>query len=192
MGAGVWAVGRVGCQGHLNRFYAAAVVGWKLRMVENGLIRYMTMKSKFRLTEAVRLPALFVFALLFGAVPQELSAQEGGGEYGTVYVIRRTGYSGALDGYSIFMDGTRICVLNNKKYSVHQVPAGRHSFNVRFGGKNDNKDKEHLEIEVEAGRDYYITVEQRGSLVNKVSLQELAGSSGKRALEDVTRDDSCR
>lgn len=109
-----------------------------------------------------------------------------------MYLIRRTGVSGSIDGYSIFMDGERICVLNNKRYTVHQVSPGNHSFNIRFNGKEDKERKEHLDITVESGREYYINVEQRSGFTNKVSLQELAASSGKRALEEVTRDDSCR
>ena len=135
---------------------------------------------------------LFATALNSLGILSTAAAQNQGGEQGTVYVVRRTGITGALNGYSIFMDGEFICKLNNKKYSVHQVPAGSHSFNVRFDGKNDRKDKEHLVVEIEAGREHFITIEQHAGLTNKVSLQELAISPGKRALEDVTRDDSCR
>ncbi len=135
---------------------------------------------------------LLLLVLLFGSLPQGLSAQDGADDQGTVYVIRRAGYAGALEGYSIFMDGERICVLNNKKYSVHQVSVGKHSFNVRFNGKRDKGNKDLLVIDIEADRDHYITIEQHNGFKSKVRLQELAASSGKRALEDVTRDDSCR
>jgi len=134
----------------------------------------------------------FLVALIAALTPPSAVAQEAAPEQGTVYFIRRTGFAGALDGYSIFMDGERICVLNNKKYSVHQVSAGKHSFNVRFNGKGDKEKKEHLEIEIEPGREHYITLEQRAGLTTTVTMQELAASTGKRALEDVTRDDSCR
>ena len=147
------------------------------------------------MNHAIRKPAralLVGILLLFAAMPQQAHAQGGGQEQGTVYLIRSSGFSGALDGYSIFMDGQRICVLNNKKYSVHQVPAGEHSFNVRFDGKTEKANKEPLVMQIEAGREYYINVLQREGIVSKVTLQELAGSSGKRALEDVSRDDSCR
>jgi hypothetical protein len=147
------------------------------------------------MNNAMRKPArtlLMGIMLLFAAMPQQANAQSGGKGQGTVYLIRRTGVMGALDGYSIFMDGQRICVLNNKKYSVHQVPAGEHRFNVRFDGKTEKANKEPLVLQIEAGREYYINVLQREGFTSKVTLQELAGSSGKRALEGVSRDDSCR
>ncbi|MEX1132388.1 MAG: DUF2846 domain-containing protein [Flavobacteriales bacterium] len=141
----------------------------------------------------VRTPLLMIAILLLMAVvlPGTVQAQIGADAMGTVYVLRRTGYTGFADGYSIFMDGNRICVLNNKKYSVHQVPAGEHSFSVRFNGSDPKEDGERLTINIESGRDYYLTVTQRNGLKSKVELQELGGSSGKKAMEDVTRDDNC-
>lgn len=122
--------------------------------------------------------ALLVLFLLFGAMPQCVQAQGGDAEQGTVYLIRRTGFTGAIDGYGIFMDGERICLLNNKKYAIHQVPAGEHRFSVRFNGKTDKEEKDPLVLVIEAGKTYYITVQQRNGVTSKVNLLELASSFG--------------
>jgi len=52
-------------------------------------------------------------------------------------------------------------------------------------------DTTELVITVEAGKDYYITIDQRSGWTVKLTLQELAVSSGKKAMEDLTRDDNC-
>lgn len=139
-----------------------------------------------------RMPALMVLLLLAALAPAVVYAQEPTQPTGTVYLMRRTGLSGALDGYSVFMDGWRICLLNNKKYSVHQVPVGEHNFSVRFNGNNEKNSSEQLAITVEAGRDYFITIDQRSGFTVKLTLQELAASTGKRAMEELTRDDNCQ
>ena len=136
---------------------------------------------------------LFSLSFFSNVFLSGLKAQQVGEGEGTVYLMRRTGYNGSLDGYSIFMDGQLICVLNNNKYTVHKVPAGKHDFSIQFNGKQVKDKTEKLEVEVSTNGEYYINVEQRnGWATVKVKLQELAGSSGKRAMEDVVRDDSCR
>lgn len=131
--------------------------------------------------------------LLFSVVcSTTLVAQDNSLESGTVYLLRRTGISGAADGYSVFMDGQRLCVLNNKRYSVHMVQAGVHKFSVRFNGNNEKKTPDYLEIAVEPGKDYYIALDQVNGLTVKLTLQELAASSGKKAMEDLTKDDNCK
>ena len=134
----------------------------------------------------------FLILLLLAACWSTDSMAQGSSETtGTVYLLRRTGYSGSMDGYSVFMDGSRICLLNNKKYSVHQVPVGEHKFSVRFNGNNEKESTEQVVITVGAGKDYYITIDQRSGWTVKLTLQELAASSGKKAMEDLTRDDNC-
>lgn len=111
---------------------------------------------------------------------------------GTVYLLRNTGRSGSVDGYSIFMDGQRICVLNNMRYSKHEVPVGEHRFTIRFDGTNESAKATPLTVAVKAGMEYYVWVQQRGGLITKVDLQELAEGSGKTSLAELTEDPNCQ
>lgn len=156
------------------------------------LLRSMFNKALHIHSAAIRMPALaFITFVVLAVWPHQTYSQEGTDTTGTVHLLRRTGYVGAMDGYSVFMDGWRICLLNNKKYSVHQVPKGEHRFSVRIDGNNEKENAEGLVVEVEAGRVHYISIDQRNSFTTKLTLQELAGSTGKKAMEDLTRDDNC-
>jgi len=75
-----------------------------------------------------------IFLLLFLT---SLSAQE----TAEVYVLRKTGYSGSAIGFNLIMDGELLCKARNKRYSIHQVPAGDHSFQARIFGKKKMKKK---------------------------------------------------
>jgi hypothetical protein len=157
------------------------------------VLRVMVNKRRYTLLEAIRFPyrALGMLMVMTVALPGLVHAQTATDTVGTVYLMRRTGYSGFMDGYSIFMDGWRICTLNNKKYSVHQVPAGEHRFSVRFNGSNEKEEGEFLTVVIERGREYYLMVDQRNGFNARVTLQELAGSSGKKAMEQLTKDQNC-
>jgi len=133
----------------------------------------------------ILLPALFVLALC--------SAAHGQAGTGTVHLLRSTGYVGAGTGYSVFMDGERICALNNKRYSVHEVPAGSHSFTARQSGTNEKGSAEPLTLEVEAGKSYYIQISQRTSgVIAKLEWTELTENSGKAAMAKLKEDKNCR
>ena len=92
-----------------------------------------------------------IFLLLFLT---SLSAQE----TAEVYVLRKTGYSGSAVGSNLIMDGELLCKARNKRYSIHQVPAGDHSFQARIFGKKKMKKKsmEPLDLTFEAGETYYL------------------------------------
>ena len=73
-------------------------------------------------------------------------------------MLRKTGYSGSAVGFNLIMDGELLCKARNKRYSIHQVPAGDHSFQARIFGKKKMKKKsmEPLDLTFEAGETYYL------------------------------------
>ena len=73
-----------------------------------------------------------------------------------IYFIRSTGYNGSLTAFTAFIDKQLVCKLNNKKYSIHQVEPGEHSFTVQFAGTEAKEKAEPITINVEAGKTYYI------------------------------------
>lgn len=109
-----------------------------------------------------------------------------------VHIMRSTGYAGSLDGYSIFMDGQRICVLNNKSRSIHEVPPGEHRFTIRANGKREHEKAEVMLLTVASGQDYYLMVEQtQGFWRTFLTLQELTPASGQRMLGRMQHEDTC-
>jgi len=114
-----------------------------------------------------------IFLLLFLT---SLSAQE----TAEVYVLRKTGYSGSAIGFNLIMDGELLCKARNKRYSIHQVPAGDHSFQARIFGKKKMKKKsmEPLDLTFEAGETYYLQLNLKTrAFDSQVDVQEITKSS---------------
>jgi hypothetical protein len=123
------------------------------------------------------------------AVSDSSIIQEGNGK---VYFIRSTGFAGSMSAFTAFIDETLVCKLNNKKYSIHEVTPGEHTFTVQFAGKNPKDKAEPILINVEAGKTYYIQmVFQTGAFKNNLYSQEVTENSAKTILVDCEEDTKC-
>ena len=123
---------------------------------------------------------------------QAQTATDTSAKTGTVYFIRATGYAGSATAFTAFVDGNLACKLNNKKFSVHQVPAGEHVFTVQFAGKKAKEKAEPITINVEEGKTYYIQmVFQTGFFVNNLYCQEVTENSAKTVLKQCQEDTKC-
>jgi len=128
---------------------------------------------------------LFVVHIFISTV----SAQS---EKGKIYFIRSTGYQGSAVPYTAFIDDQLVCKLNNKRFSIHEVDPGTHSFSVQFAGKNAKEKAERISIDVEAGKTYYIQlIFQPGLLTNNLFCQEVTASSAKTVLAKCQQDMKC-
>ena len=113
-------------------------------------------------------------------------------KYARVYFIRSTGFQGSAAAFTAFIDQQLVCKLNNKKFSVHQVDPGEHSFSVQFGGKQSKAKAEQIKINVEAGKTYYIQmVFQTGLIKNNLYCQEVTENSAKAVLVNCVEDTKC-
>lgn len=131
----------------------------------------------------------FVFSNL--SLAQETSTTTNA-KTGKVYFIRSTGFQGSAAAFTAFIDKQLVCRLNNKKYSIHEVPAGEHVFTVQFGGKKAKDKAEPITINVEEGKTYYIQmVFQSGAFVNNLYCQEVTENSAKTVLVNCKEDDKC-
>lgn len=109
-----------------------------------------------------------------------------------VYFIRSTGFAGSMSAFTAFIDENLVCKLNNKKYSIHEITPGEHSFTVQFAGKSAKKKAEPITIEVEAGKTYYVQmVFQTGAFKNNLYCQEVTENSAKTILVDCEEDTKC-
>ena len=109
-----------------------------------------------------------------------------------VYFMRSTGFQGSAQGFTTFIDDKVVCKLNNKRFSIHDVAPGTHQFSVQFAGKNSKEKAERIEIDIEAGKIYYIQlIFQTGIIKNNLYCQEVTMSSAKTML-DKLKEDSCQ
>jgi hypothetical protein len=134
--------------------------------------------------------------LLFG---QELPENDPDADYGLVYFLRGKGFTNPpvvlFDEtdllftafsitYSAFIDETRVCKLNQRRYSVHKVSPGEHAFMVQGRGKKLRRSEDAHLIEIEAGKTYYILVIHLGAAIP--ALQEIT----RNTALDVFREDN--
>ena len=126
-----------------------------------------------------------LLALCHFAMSQDLKENSNDSEFGIVYFMRGKGHAGSATAFSALIDGERVCKLNNRSYSVHEVSPGSHEFTAQFGGKTGKEKAEIAEIEIEAGGTYYIQmVMQTSFFVNDVIAQEITRNSALRLLKD--------
>jgi len=86
------------------------------------------------------------------------------------------------------MDGELLCKARNKRYSIHQVPAGDHSFQARIFGKKKMKKKsmEPLDLTFEAGETYYLQLNLKTrAFDSQVDVQEITKSSGTKYYPSI-------
>ena len=111
---------------------------------------------------------------------------------GKVYFMRSTGFQGSAQGFTVFIDDSVVCKLNNKRFSIHDVAPGTHRFSVQFAGKSSKEKAERIEIEIEAGKTYYIQlIFQSGLVKNNLYCQEVTKSSANTML-DKLKEDNCQ
>ena len=136
---------------------------------------------------------LLMVTLSSGALyAQETPVSDSSNQNAKVYFLRSTGFQGSAQGFTTFIDDKVVCKLNNKRYSIHEVTPGMHNFSVQFAGKNSKEKAERIEIELEAGKIYYIQlIFQTGLLKNNLYCQEVTKSSAKTMM-DKLKEDNCQ
>jgi hypothetical protein len=129
----------------------------------------------------------FVFA-------QDIPENTVDANFGLVYFIRGKGNAGSATSFSAIIDDVNVCNLNNRSYSVHEVAPGLHQFKAQFGGKKGKPKAEILEINVEAGKTYYVQMLMQMSFwVNDLTAQEITRNSALRLIQEdeIKLDDKC-
>jgi uncharacterized alpha/beta hydrolase family protein len=135
----------------------------------------------------------FLLTTIFGLQAQENEQKSSGDkDKATIYFIRSTGFAGSASAFTAFIDKELVCKLNNKKYSIHEVDPGKHTFTVQFSGKKAKKKAEPILIDLEAGKTYYIQmVFQTGAFKNNLYCQEVTENSANTVLVDCEEDTKC-
>lgn len=148
-----------------------------------------TMKS-YRDTfikQKAKVTFLFLCVLFFASqtVAQDLTENNPNADFGLVYFMRGKGHAGSAYAFSALIDEVRVCKLNNRRYSVHQVPPGEHQFSAQFGGKKGKEKAEILIVEIEAGKTYYMQMFVQTSFwYSDLALQEVTRNTALSILKD--------
>ncbi|MBS4062923.1 MAG: DUF2846 domain-containing protein [Chitinophagaceae bacterium] len=109
-----------------------------------------------------------------------------------VYFLRNTGYIGSAAAFKTFIDDQFLCRLNNKRYTVHEVPSGKHTFSVQFGGTTLKEKAERFELTLEPGKIYYLRVVfKNGAFVNNVYCEEITENTAKNEIALLKEDTKC-
>ena len=108
-------------------------------------------------------------------------------ETGQVYFLRSTNSVGSLLAYKVYIDDKLVCHLKNKRYSVHDVPAGEHTVAIQGTGLGSHKKSRALKIKVAADKNNYLVV-INGS---EIYLQETVESSAQELLKRVAATANC-
>jgi hypothetical protein len=108
-----------------------------------------------------------------------------------VYVFRATGTDAIVSNFRMFVDGTLVCKLKNNKYSVHQVQPGKHEFSVQINGSDSKKASKKFEMEIEAGKTYYLEVKLEGDIIGSTSFEEVTENTYKKYLQKIKPQTDC-
>ena len=126
---------------------------------------------------------------LFGQI--DTVATNSNVQNGKVYFMRRTGFSGSLTAFTVFIDDQVVCKLNNKMFSVHEVAPGDHTFSVQFAGKESKTKAERIDITIEPGEEYYVQLIIKSGLTNNLFCQEVTKNSAKTIMPTLKEDTRC-
>jgi hypothetical protein len=130
--------------------------------------------------------------LLFSGFTICSHAQDSSARNATVYFLRSTGMSG-MGAFSAFIDEGLACHLNNNSYSVHQVAPGLHKMQARFDGKKPAKKINTLDIPMEAGQTYYISVDVTNhAFTATIHLVEVTINTARKMMASLKEDKNCK
>jgi hypothetical protein len=116
-------------------------------------------------------------------VAQDLPENDPDAEFGLVYFLRPN-YTIPDGAYIAIIDEERVCKLNDGRYSAHRVAPGEHTFKAQRSGKKGKKKAEVTQIEIEAGKTYYIyMVVQSENWWPDISAREITRNAALRSVE---------
>ncbi|RYD72907.1 MAG: hypothetical protein EOP53_21065, partial [Sphingobacteriales bacterium] len=92
--------------------------------------------------------ALFVFAFIFFGLPGYTQVDTS--SFAKVVFIRDL-FNSNLKNYKLLVDRKFLCSIEERRYTIHLLQPGVHSFSAQIGGKKSKEKAEQLEIEMTAG-----------------------------------------
>ncbi|TAD86401.1 MAG: hypothetical protein EAY75_08415 [Bacteroidetes bacterium] len=126
----------------------------------------------------------FVFGSILSAKAQSPKA--------TVYLVRSPGPDRYVP-YFTYDDTVLLCKLGDGRHSVHEVEPGEHKFHAQYKGKLKTTPDSVLQLTLEAGRTYYISVNLATKAFSRGTFycEQLSEADGKKRIEVYALDKKC-
>ena len=142
-----------------------------------------------RLFSIAVLPALaLLLAIQPEADPVSRTVSTATADSATVYFYRGKQFTSALANYVLLANDKQICRLSVKRYVVYKALPGKVYFTSREGGLAIPK-KEQLELDLEAGKSYYVQCDVKTGLVTtRMEMTEVTESTAKKKMDGLQPD----
>lgn len=109
-----------------------------------------------------------------------------------IYIYRGGQFAGAFTNFAIWVDETKLCKISNNKFLRVPVSPGTHVVSAKQGGVAIMKKETEVEIDVEAGKSYYVSCNMKSSITRvRLEMIEVVEKTGKRAIESM-KPDNCQ
>ena len=106
-----------------------------------------------------------------------------------IYIYRVGQFMGAGANWAMFVDEEKLCKLSNNKFMRVVVKPGKHMISSRVGGVGLFKKETEVEIEAEAGGEYYVACNIKQSFTRaRLEMIEVTKGTGKKQMEKMTLD----
>jgi len=110
-------------------------------------------------------------------------------DFATVYIYRGGQFFGSALNYAIFANEEMVCKLSNNRYIEYKAKPGKLSLTAHRGGVEIFKKETGLDLNVEAGKKYYVKGDQKSSITRtRLELSEVTENTANRDMKDMTVD----
>ena len=110
-------------------------------------------------------------------------------DFATVYIYRGGQFFGSALNYAIFANEEMVCKLSNNRYIEYKAKPGKLSLTAHRGGVELFKKETGLDLNVEAGKKYYVKGDQKSSITRtRLELSEVTENTANRDMKDMTVD----
>ena len=140
----------------------------------------------FKMKRVLLVTVLFSTLVMTGSFTNTPEKQA---ETATVYIYRVGQFTAAGANWSVFADGEKICKLSNNKFIKQELKPGKHIYEAKVGGVGLLKKETELELEMEAGKTYYIACNVKASFTRaRMELIEVTKSTGEKQMAKMSLD----
>ena len=110
-------------------------------------------------------------------------------DYATVYIYRTGQFVGSGTNFAIFANGEKVCKLSNNRYIEYKAKPGKLNLSAHVGGIGVFKKETGFDLDVEAGKSYYVKGDQKSSFTRvRMDLSEVTENTAKRDMANMTVD----
>ena len=128
--------------------------------------------------------ALVLISFSFSKAPIASNTEEA-----TIYIYRDGQFMSAGANWSMFVDEKKVCKLSNNKFIKVTVSKGKHVISSKIGGVGLLKKETELELEVKAGKSYYVACNVKQSITRtRLELMEVTKSTAEKQMKDMSLD----